>query len=307
MCYSAQIRADYKRFFHLFGGVLSLREFVKLYGKRKDDPKISIPKAVDAAFGVPQSDEEREIKWMIDTFNAAQASRLEQDLFKQRKRLADAQRTLQTKVTKKANEDVRIATDKIARDRAKLADLSRTDLPPRDARIFPGSYAPVMIWEDGRFVVVPMRYQCRPEGKPAFYDTKLPGLYNARRDNLERFWKQQFGHTHAIMAADLFYEHVMRDGKDIVLEFKPQHLPDMLVACLWSRWTGPDGEELLSFAAITDEPPEEVAATGHDRCIVPIKPENVEAWLRPDPSDLAAQFAILDDRERPYYEHRLVA
>ena len=32
-----------------------------------------------------------------------------------------------------------------------------------------------------------MRYQCRLAGKPAFYDVKFPGTYNARRDNLEGF------------------------------------------------------------------------------------------------------------------------
>jgi putative SOS response-associated peptidase YedK len=65
--------------------------------------------------------------------------------------------------------------------------------------------------------------------------------------------------------------------------------------------------DLLSFAAITDEPPAEVAAAGHDRCIVPIKPDYVDAWLNPRPKDLGALFAILDDRERPYYEHRMAA
>ena len=49
------------------------------------------------------------------------------------------------------------------------------------------------------------------------------------------------------------------------------------------------------------------AAAGHDRCIIPVRPENVDAWLNPDPSNLAAQYAILDDRDRPYYEHRLAA
>jgi len=63
----------------------------------------------------------------------------------------------------------------------------------------------------------------------------------------------------------------------------------------------------LSFAAITDDPPEEVRAAGHDRCIIPIKPEHAGAWLAPDPKNLAARYAILDDRERPYYEHRLAA
>lgn len=30
----------------------------------------------------------------------------------------------------------------------------------------------------------------------------------------------------------------------------------------------------------------------------------VDAWLNPDPKDLAASYAILDDRQRPYYGHR---
>jgi len=31
------------------------------------------------------------------------------------------------------------------------------------------------------------------------------------------------------------------------------------------------------------------------------------AWLNPEAKNLKAQFAILDDRARPYYEHRLAA
>lgn len=81
----------------------------------------------------------------------------------------------------------------------------------------------------------------------------------------------------------------------------------MLVACLWSRWSAPGEPDLLSFAAITDEPPAEVAAAGHDRCIVPIKEENMDAWLRPQPRAFAAMQAILDERARPYFEHRLAA
>ena len=51
-----------------------------------------------------------------------------------------------------------------------LSDLHRTELEDRDSRIFPGPYAPVMVMENGGRVVKPMRYQCRPAGKPAFYD-----------------------------------------------------------------------------------------------------------------------------------------
>lgn len=307
MCYSAQIAAQYKQFVRMFGAVISIRAFAHLYFERQSNPKIKIPKAIDALFLEPRTAEDKEIKDLIDAYDTSQASVFEQELFKQRKRLADAQRALQVKPTKKAAEDERIATNKIEWARGKLADLHRTELVPDDSRIFPGVYAPVLIWEDGQRVIKPMRYQCRPAGKPAFYDTKYPGTYNARRDNLEGFWKDLFGFSHGILVANAFYEHVDQGGKDVVLEFRPRAQQDMLVACLWSRWSEPGQPELLSFAAITDEPPPEVAAAGHDRCIIPIRPENIDAWLKPDRSNLAAQHAILDDRERPYYEHRLAA
>jgi len=121
------------------------------------------------------------------------------------------------------------------------------------------------------------------------------------------------------MLVDAFYENVSKakmEGtlfdsherdEDVVLEFPPYNSQLMHVACLWSRWSAPGETDLLSFAAITDEPPPEVAAAGHDRCIVPIKPDNINAWLNPDASDLAAMYAILDDRDRPYFEHKLAA
>jgi hypothetical protein len=43
------------------------------------------------------------------------------------------------------------------------------------------------------------------------------------------------------------------------------------------------------------------------RCIAAITPENVDACLNPHVSDLAAQYAILDGWDRPYYAHRLAA
>lgn len=320
MCYSAQIQADYRKFVRMFGAIMDIAEFARLFFERAEAiSKAKVPKAMEAAFAEPQTDAEREIKAAIDKFNLVQTSKLEQDLFKQRKRLADAERTLQTKVTKAATESQRIATDKIAWTLGKLDDMQRTVLKPRHSRIFPGHYATVMVMENGHRVVKPMRYQCRVAGKPANYDMKYPGTYNARRDNLEGFWKPCFGYTHGVMLVDMFYENVSKakmEGtlsetherdENVVLEFRPSNGELMLVACLWSRWSAPGEPDLLSFAAITDEPPPEVAAAGHDRCIIPIRLENVDAWLNPDPSDLAASYAVLDDKERPYYEHRLAA
>ena len=121
------------------------------------------------------------------------------------------------------------------------------------------------------------------------------------------------------MIVTTFCEHVPRHRaeqrdlapgeveEDLVLEFRPRPEQEMLVACIWSHWTSLGQPDLLSFAAITDDPPQEIAAARHDRCIIPIKPTNVDALLNPDPANLAAQYALLDDRERPYYDHRLAA
>jgi putative SOS response-associated peptidase YedK len=319
MCYSARIISDWRRYQRAYGAELSLEDFYELFWHRSQDGKVKIPKAMELAFAEPSTDTERRIKRLIDQFNAQETVRLEQELFKQRKRLADAERSLQTKTTKTAMESKRIAADKVEWLLGKLSALRRTELEEEDLRIFPGHYVPVMVMEGGRRVIKPMRYQCRPAGKPAFYDTKFPGTYNARRDSLGGFWKELFGYSHGLMLVTAFYENVARhrsEGRElavgekaenVVLEFRPQPEQEMLVACLWSHWTAPGEPDLLSCAAITDEPPPEVAAAGHDRCIVPIRPENIDAWLSPKANELAAQEAILEDRARPYYEHRLAA
>ena len=318
MCYSAQVQANYRKYVRAWGADISLAEFFKLYWDKTQGLKLRTPKALDDAFAQPQNDEERRIKALIDELQGRQAHDLEQELFRQKKRLADAERTLRGKTTKAATESRRIATDKIAWALGKLSDLGRGEPVAEDSRIFPGWYAPVMVMQGGGKIVRPMRYQCRLAGKPAAYDAKYPGTYNARRDNLQGFWKEQFGQTHAIMIVNAFFENVSRhrvEGRalpegekdeNVVLEFHPRPEQEMLVACLWSHWREGDNE-LLSFAAITDDPPAEIAAVGHDRCIIPIRPENVDAWLNPQGRSVAELNAILDDRAKPYFEHRLAA
>jgi putative SOS response-associated peptidase YedK len=243
----------------------------------------------------------------IDEHRAKLTTQWEQELFKQRKRLADAQRSLKAKEMKAARESERIATNKVQALTERLADLKRTEPRPDDSRIYPMYYAPIIIREGGDSQLVLARYHCRPKGKPASIDRQFPGLYNARRDNLEKFWRNEFGHSHALVVMDAFFENVERDGKNVVLRFEPNPPHPMLVACLYSRWTEPGGNDMYSFAAITDEPPAEVAAAGHDRCVVSIKEENVQAWLAPGGRSAKELQAILDDVERPYYTHEVLA
>jgi len=307
MCYSAEVEEDWKKFLRVTGAYMGIKEFYNTYWKRQKGLPFRMPRMLDRWFDDVPGDEAAEIRKLIAKWNADQIAKFEQQAFASRKRIADGERALQVKVTKKAQDDVRIGNNKLQQAKEKLDYLKGTEPDPDYARIFPGWYAPVVTVENRKRVVKPMRYQLRRAGKPASDDAKFPGCYNARRDNLEKFWKGQFGYTHGITIARKFYENVDRGGKNAILEFTPNGLDDMIVACLYSRWIGDDGEELLSFAAITDEPPAEVAAAGHDRCIIPIKPEHIDAWLNPDPKNLPALYEILDDRERPYYEYRLAA
>ena len=310
MCYSAKARQEYKAFVREFGASLGIREYMRLFWERKQGIAHRIPKAMEDAFLRDDSDGVAGIRELIQAYRADEATRVEAELFAQKTRLNNAARALLAKTTKKALEDQRIAAGKIERAQGRLADLRRPGTLPRDTRIFPGNYCTVVASEAGRRKVLPMRYQCRPCGKPASHDKRYPGTYNARRDNLEGFWKTAFGHSHAIMVVDTFFENVAGpDGRNRILEFVPRDRQPMYVACLWSRWTDPSGADpdLLSFAAITDEPEPEVAAAGHDRTIVNLRPEHVDAWLNPDPDDLGALYALFDDRRHPYYEHREAA
>lgn len=308
MCYSALIYAKYRKFVREFGAIMSLKDFAKaVFADPGKGKRPKWPKAMEEAFAEGETDEERQVYEAILRWRAFEVAELEQEMFKQARRVADAERALQVKVTKKAEADLRIGANKVEQLKERLANLKRPTEVPDDSRIYPGYYAPVMVVENGQRVVKPMRYQCRMPGWTEAIERKFPGTYNARRDSLRKSWGKVFGYTHGVILADAFYEHVDRNGEDVVLEFRPNTGEQMIVACLWTRTIDRDGSELLSFAAVTDDPPAEVLAAGHDRCIVPIKREHLDAWLNPDPSRLDELDAILEDRERPYYEHREAA
>lgn len=324
MCYSAMVEESLKRLAR-HGATERIRRdamkqllrFNRPGLKPRDVPKW--PKALEANFDNPTTEEDREIAALFAQHRAARRTGLESGLFKQRARLITAERTLATKPTPKAQSEQRIASNKVEWHRDQLANLDRREAKPTDSRIYPFWYTLVIANVDGDRVIMPMRYHCRLNGKPASIDKKFDGLYNARRDNLEGFWKDLFGKRHAIMVAWAFYENVALEdferralkpgekSKNLILEFKAQSPEPMLLACLWDKWESPGEPDLYSFAAITDEPPAEVAATGHDCCPIPIKSENLDAWLTPEGRSKEELQSILDDRERPYYEHRLAA
>lgn len=179
MCYSAQSTAAYQELVRTTGATLSLQEFAALYAHDPGKRRPKTPKAMDDAFRAGASAAGLAVWAEVEQWNLAEALVLEQELFANRKR---------------------------------LADLKRTEPKDRDSRIFPGVYAPVIVSDGGKLIIRPMRYQCRLAGKPPNYDQRYPGTYNAGRDSLEKFWAPAFGHTHGLLVVDTFYENV--EGPD---------------------------------------------------------------------------------------------
>jgi putative SOS response-associated peptidase YedK len=318
MCYSAQVIQMARKLSRQLGLQFDYDEVEMIFFRRLDDPSLIISRGFEANFDDPTTDQERRIKGAIDEHRSRLSAKMEKDLFTQKTRLVNAERSLKEKETKKAREDVRIATNKIGTLTGKLTDLRSSEPKEEDNRIFPFVYAGVVVKRNGQNLLTPMRYFCRPAGKPAFYDRKFPGLYNARRDNLEKFWSEQFGSHHAILVVESFYENVKRHTmehrdllageaeENVVLQFKPEPAQTMYIACLWSHWTDPKEPGLRGFAAITDEPPADVSAAGHDRCIINLKPEHVETWLTPEGRSAAELQFMLSDRAIPVFQHEIL-
>ena len=179
MCYSARVKQHLKQLEKRYGAEIDWKTFEALFTMRMEDSSIKIARALEANFDQPQANVEGRIKDLIEAFRAREEKKFQEDIFRQRRRLSDAERSLQVKETKKAKEDIRIATDKIAKQRERLANLHRTQPSETDLQIFPMVYAPVILEDQGKRWIRPMRYTCRLPDKPATYDFRYPGTYNA--------------------------------------------------------------------------------------------------------------------------------
>ena len=166
MCYSAQVIQMARKLNRQLGIRLDYDEIEKLFFRRIEDPSINISRGFEANFDDPVTDQERRIKRAIDEHRSRVASKMEKDLFTQKTRLVNAQRSLSTKETKKAREDVRIATAKIDMLSAKLGRLRSSEPNDEDDRIFPFVYAGVIIKKDGQNLLAPCVTTAGRRGRP---------------------------------------------------------------------------------------------------------------------------------------------
>lgn len=309
-----------------FGAVMLFPHYEKFFRERIERGTWrKIPKGLKDAFKNPRNEDERKLVEIVAAGDADEVRTLEMELFQLRARLDHAERMLRKRTTEQikqqALDERQSAPAKQEAVQQRLDDLRRGEPLERDSRVHPGQYAPVMIVQDGRRTVIPMRYHCRLPGWTAIVERKYPDTHHARRDELEKRWSKLFGYRHGVVVMTSFREEAAArvDGREesvpgenpqsARLEFAPDPARVLLVPCLWNYTlrSTPEERDIFSFAAITDEPPREIASAGHDRCVVSIRPRHLDAWLDPDAHDLPALHAILDDQDQPRFVHRPAA
>ncbi len=306
MCYSAQIKQGLKDLGFEFRARVDYDLIEDIFLRRSEGEKIGITRGLEANFKDAAQGIEKKISGHIQLYSKNLNQKLAADLLKQSERLELANKSLEKKLTKSAVKEQAVASRQIDKLQKRIKKLNSNERFENDSRIYAFDWAPVIIWRDGERVIVPMRYHLRPQQVGADFDRKYPGCYNARRDSLTGFWRPQFGKNHAILIVNSFFENVESEpGKNAILQFKPQGMNHMIVPCIWDHWSRKGESSLDTFALITDEPPAEVMAAGHDRCPIFIKHNRIDEWLQPKGKSDEKLFELLDDRERPFYENAL--
>lgn len=323
MCYSAMVEQNAKKYGLRFKARIQTDLYDHLFHRRLNGEKLYLNKALEYQFThFAESAAEKKIAEAIRKWHEQQISTLEQELFKQKKRLADAERVLQTKITKKAQNDQRIATNKIKKILSDLEKHKTTEIMSEvEERIFPLHYMSMLcLDENGEKVVRPVRYLMRPHNKDESFDQKYGGCYNARYDSLQSvpWWRDSLGKRHGLILVRKFYENVeakaylkknaapegVKERETFVLCFEPDNFEYMFIPTLWDRWEEKGKPVLYSAALITDDPAPEVAAAGHDRTPIFLKESAVDGWLRASSPEEALE--VLKERERPRYRHQVV-
>jgi hypothetical protein len=136
MCFSARVQQDLHKLARRFGAQIAWEMFADVFKRRLETGELKASRALEQTFDDPKSDIERQIKADIDAFRKKNETKWEQELFVQKRRLADAERSLATKETKKARESARIAGAKIETHKKWLSDLKRRELIDEDSQIF---------------------------------------------------------------------------------------------------------------------------------------------------------------------------
>lgn len=222
-----------------FDARIDFERFEEFFFYRSSRPEARISAVVEDEFLDATGAKQKNIAKLIKAHRKKASENLEKEISDQELRLSKAKFGFAKEETKTLEKEIGIATRRIDKAKAKLDAINKNTSGKLDSRIFAFHWAPVIIMERGERRIVPMRYHLRPFGAPASFDGKYPGCYNARFDNLDGFWKGQFGSQHAVVVITSFFENVKQRAENVVLEFKPKNFSRMIVPCIWDQWNEP--------------------------------------------------------------------
>lgn len=309
MCYSAKLKQEFRSLQRRYRGRLEWDDFLELVRQRERgyefDFDLKIPEELIAGLIDLGGTAAKEIELLQRRHKVTEGRRLEEALTDAQMELRLAQDKLAAKATKTAQSAVDTKGRKVLRAQ-KAVEMALAP-PGSDYRIYPFYFAPILLEHGGQRLIVPARYRILPRT-----GVEVPGQYNvfnARRDSLQsaRNWKPLFSKKHALFPFQRFFEWVARDGGKVEISFNPDGHDGMHAAALYEEYNHPELGIIRSFAMVTDQPPPEVAAAGHDRCPVFLQESLIGEWLSPAGKPLDQLDALLDHKEPTYYSHARAA
>jgi putative SOS response-associated peptidase YedK len=302
MCYSALLIKAYEEYERMFSAPFDLPAFHRLYRQRELDLLLKIPPALDSLLAA------------VDPLNAAilrESDRLwrancEAEIV----RLKQHNIELTASLPKKANAAMKAPLNEAKRRCKSLETALKSSEDSSDTyRIYPKYFAPLIMVEGGERKTVPARYRVLPRSGVEYPDEY--NTYNAVREMLtvRKTWKPLFGRQHALFPFLRFYEWLRnpKTGKKEEVAFAPLGYQRMWAASLYEEYDDPQIGVIRSFAMITDYPPPEVAAAGHDRCPIFLQEEYLDSWLRPEGRSVEVLDQLLERKQDAYFENSMVA
>ncbi len=109
--------------------------------------------------------------------------------------------------------------------------------------------------------------------------TAAKPVVNAQSEKMESFmWRDAYLHRRCVVPVTAFYEWTYPGGQMVAHRFHRDG-ETFLIAGLWEETP----EFGLCHTMVTTVPNREVAATGHDRCLVVLDDHEIEPWLNCEP------------------------
>ena len=160
--------------------------------------------------------------------------------------------------------------------------------------IAPRQQAPVLVWENGKTVLKPMRWGLIPSWSKD--ETIGDKLTNARAETVSEksSFRKPFQSQRCLIPADGFYEWQATTTGKQPFRFTRMGGGFFCMAGLWEKWlrphregelglddTGPAISQVVETFAVITTTPNQMVAKVHNRMPVILTPEHYQWWLEP--------------------------